>query len=290
MHRIAIGLSLILSCCAAQPPAPPPPPKPIPVAKLLEGVQTELAKMQKLYDLRARSGRLLATLNGKLQSRGFSRRVPSQPAEPALASDLRSHATALGLRVTDWKVHVRKMPAVPAKGPNLGPAELWATGAKDLRGVVDARISLVGPRPAIVGFIDRIPNHVERAVLVTGQSPLPNGITLHMQAFYERVQPRPQMVLKWPTLEDRLEAAGWKLNDPALPKDPSYRKLHEAVKQGRARIPDLRGVMNVAADFPRWFARAELLDELTGKILEVHASEVLKTKPIAPETPFPPAP
>lgn len=275
--------------CATPPPKkkPAPPPEPIAVAEILKSVQGELAKMQEIYDLQRRSGHLLSELNRKLQQRSFSRRVPSQPAVQSLESDLRAHAQAMTLELAGWQVRVRPAPPVAKKGTTLQAHETWKLGVADLKGMIDARITVKGPLPAITKFVDGIPNHVERAVWLTGQTPVPGGIRFDLLAYYEHSQPQPQTEIAWPTIEERLELAGWKLNDPRLPKAPAYGKLREAVKQGRARVPDLRSVMNVANDFPRWFVRAELLAELTEKIMNVKGEDILKTTPIPVDAPFP---
>ncbi len=281
--------ALFVGCATAPPPAKPvPPPKPIPLAQILAGVEAELTTMQKVYDLRLRSGHLLAELNRRLQQRGFSRRVPARPAEQSLESDLRAHARAMSLEMSDWQVHVRPTAPVAAKGPQLGADQTWELSPDDLKGVIDARVTIKGSQSEIISFIDRIPNHVERAVWVTGQTPVPGGIRFALQAFYERTPPRPFTDVHWPTLEDRLEAAGWGLSDPKLPTDPAYPKLQAAIKQGRARIPDLRSAMDIANDFPRWFARAGVLDELTDKIMAVSGAALLRTTPIPVAAPFPP--
>ena len=290
-HRalmLVCAVAMTLACTSAPPPKPAPPPAPIAVTKILAGVEAELATMQKIYDIRLRSGHLLSELNRRLQMRGFSRRVPAQAAEHSLESDLRAHARATSLEMSDWRVHVRPTQPLPQKGPLLSADQVWELSPDDLKGIIDARVTIKGNQAEIINFIDRIPNHVERAVLVTGQTPVPGGIRLQLQAFYERTPPRPFTTIPWPTIEARLESAGWKLDDPRLPKDPAFAKLRAAIKQGRARMPDLRSAMDVANDFPRWFARAGVLDGLTEQILAVRGAALLRTTPIPVDAPFPP--
>jgi len=293
LARLTVLTLALTAGCAAPPPAPKPPapaPEPIPLAKILAGVEAELSTMRKIYDIRLRSGPLLAQLNGRLQSRGFSRRVPAQAVVQSLESDLRSHATAMALEMPAWQVHVRPTKPLPAKGPTLSASEMWTVDPSELKGIIDARMTIKGNQAKIIAFVDAIPKHVERAVLLTGQTPVPGGIRFQLQAFYERPPARPYTEVKWPSMEDRLEAAGWKLDDPRLPKAPAYAKLSDAIKMGRARIPDLRSAMDVANDFPRWFARAAVLDELTEKIVAVKGAALLQTTPIALDAVFPPKP
>ncbi len=281
--RITLSLlvtSLFWLGCQSEPaPKTPELNKPIALDVLLKSMQVELNQMQKIYNLRSQSGRLLATMNAKLQSRGFSRRIPSGPAVQALESDLRNHARHLGLNSLGWKVNVPSLPTLPKSGVEVAPTERWKLKASDVRGVVNAELIVEGERSKLVAFIDDLPKRVERAVLVTGHRKQGNATVLLLRSFYERHHPAPTLNLKWPSLEQRLIAAGYKGQSAALQKSPHWADLVERDRQGRARIPSLRTMMLVAHDFPRWFAKAELFDQISKAIMAVKGTRLLNQPP-----------
>jgi len=69
--------------------------------------------------------------------------------------------------------------------------------------------------------------------------------------------PRQRPEIDWPTIEARLESAGWRLDDPALPKAPAYSKLREAIKELEPFATALR-----MAQSGKEFSAEELLNEL----------------------------
>ncbi len=288
-RAMALALAAVAAACATATAPPPPPPKPIPLQTLATSMQAEIDLMQRIFDLRLRAGKLLAQQNAKLQKRGFSRRVPANPTLPALESNLRTHAEALKLAVSGWEAKIRPPSALP-KSRTLQVAEIWQAQTEEIHGVIDARITLSGDMKAIVQYVDLLPKHVERAVVVTGHTPLTGGVRLILEAFYERQPPAPKVQLRWPALEDRLEAAGWKADDPKLKTDPAWPTLEKLDKLGRARTPDVRSVMAVANDFPRWSARAALFNSLAERISKVRGVGVLRSTPVPPDAPFPPVP
>ena len=283
-HCLTLFASVLLvvagvGCQQTPKPAPKVAHKPLPLKTISDGIQKELNQMQKIYDLRGKSGAMLASMNRKLQSRGFSRRIPSGPATQALDSDLRAHATGVGLRVQSLSTHTPKVAPLPKNGVTLPPTQRWKLSPDDVSAEVTAEITLVGPRPLIERFIDDLPKRVERAVLVTGHRRYAGGAVLLVKAFYERHHPAPKLDLRWPSLEKRLQAAGYPEETEAMRRSPAWADLKERDTKGRARIPSLRTMMLVAHDFPRWFAKAALFNRVSRDIMAVKGKALLSQPP-----------
>jgi hypothetical protein len=144
-----------------------------------------------------------------------------------------------------------------------------------LRGVVQVSLDLQGSHEDIAGFIDALPRSVERLLVVTGAAPIKDGVRLLFEAYYERALPAAQLEIRWPTLDERLRAAGWDPLDARLLADPLHAELSKEVALGSQRLPAVRRTLQASADFPRWQLRGRFFDERANVALNVRGRELL---------------
>ncbi len=274
--RVLLGsvCAAILGSCQV---APPPPPGPVPLAQVLAAVQSENKAFEDLYATGPASAQALGALNGKLQSVGYFRRVPTQPATELLQSGLRRLAAQKGLVVKSIEVQAPAERPVPPS-QKLAPGERWQPQLDDLRGVLQLRMDLVGAPKDIAAYIDSLPEQVDRLVVVTERETFSNGAILKLEAYFERQLPAPEVQVSWPTLADRLRAAGYAEGDPAVQSAPEYAKLKAQVELGQKRLPDVRRLVQISADFPRWLLRWQFFEERGRAETAVHGSQVMGLK------------
>ncbi len=274
-----LGLAGVLSiACQSQTAVPPPAQVSaiarIPLARLLDGVVAENKRMEDIHASSYGSGILLGQLNGKLQSHGYFRRVPTDSALDGLESQLRQFAVDKLLTVTRVEKHMVPGGPTPAPVP-LKAGQRWQPTVAQLRGVAQVSLDLQGATKDVAAFIDALVQSIERLVVVTGASAIEGGVRLTLETYFERELPPPQVDIRWPTLEERLTAAGWDANDSKLQVDPLYTELKKEVLLGRQRLPDVRRTLQITADFPRWLLRYQFFEERAAAAAAVRGADLL---------------
>ncbi len=273
-----VGL-VFLTACPSERTAPPLAAKPAPIvrqpiARLLADATKENAELQKIHDTNRAAGNALGQLNGKLQSRGYFRRIPTNSAIDSLESSLRAVAAQKILTVV--KFSATELPdSVAAQKNLLKPGQQWVPTIAQFRGIVTIRLELGGPIKDIKEFVDLLPIHAERLIVLQKAEKTPNGAVLFGEAYYEREMQPPEVDIRWPSLEDRLKAGGWQASDPKLAADPDYAALVKQVDMGRTRMPETRHTLKISADFPRWLLRQKFFDERGKAELAVHGAQLL---------------
>lgn len=286
--RLAALLSLAAmaswGCDDVRPPAaatkaatatPTPTGQALPLQALLDDVQAELKAMDTILNARRDAAQALGRMNGSFQSRGYFRRVPTGPALAGLRADLTALAGRVGLRLE--QVDARARPPQPAVARALKPGEPWQMTVEELRGIVQLTIDLSGPPQLVADYVNRLPTGVERLVLITGDETLSGGIRLFGEAYYEHPRAPAKVELSWPTLRERLAAAGWSAEDPRLATDPVAPKLRRAIQRGRQQLPDVRSALAVVADFPRWLQRRAFFEDRAMKVAATRGELLLGT-------------
>jgi len=272
-------IAVFLGACQTQAPPPVVVAKSAPIvrqsiARLLADATKENAELQKIHDTNRASGNALGDLNGKLQSRGYFRRIPTNSAIDSLESSLRAVAAQKILTVV--KFSATEVPdAVVAQKNSLKPGQRWVPTIAQYRGIVALRLELGGPIKDIKAFVDLLPLYAERLIVLQKAEKTPNGAVLTGEAYYEREMQPPDVDIRWPTLEERLKAGGWQPNDPKLPSDPDYAALVKQVEMGRTRMPETRHTLKISADFPRWLLRQKFFDERGKAELAVRGEQLL---------------
>ena len=251
----------LVGCAPKSPVAPPVAAKPVgTVAQVLQQVMREQAAFESIHNEGQRSAKALGTLNGKLQSRGYFRRVPAQPAVESAEGQMRT--LAVKKLVVLQQVVAAPVPDTPPPAPAvIGPGQRWQPTLDDLRGVVQLRIDLGGRPEDVAAFIDGLPSEVDRLIAVTKAEPIVGGTRLLAECYYERPLPQPEIKLQWPSLAERLAAVGLKDSDPAVLADPQFATLKTQVELGQNRVPDVRRVLTISADFARWLLRWQFFEE-----------------------------
>jgi hypothetical protein len=270
-HMAAVMAAAMLSSCQV---APPPPPAPAPLAQLLTGVQNENKAFEELHASGPVAAQALGALNGKLQSVGYFRRVPAQPATELLQSALRRLAAQKGL---SFKAIEIKAPADRPVPPSakLAPGQRWEPQVDDFRGVLQLRLDISGAPKDIAAFIDSLPEQVDRLVIITEREVFSNGAVLKAEAYFERQLPAPEVQLAWPSLAERLRAAGYRDGDPALQNAPEFKELKKQVELGQVRLPDVRRLVQISADFPRWQLRWQFFEDRGRAEMTMHGNQIM---------------
>lgn len=248
---------------------------PVPLAQLLAAVERENQRMVDVHGTRSGAGQLLGEVNGKLNRHGYMRRVPGDPALDGLESQLRQLAATKGLAVLAMEARALPLPA-SRLAPGVRPGERWEPTLDDLRGVVALTLDLQGARDDVAAYVDALPGNVERLVVVHAAGRTSGGIRLEAEAYYERPLPRPQLDIRWPSLDERLLAAGWRPDDPKLRADPAFEPLRAQVDLGRQRLPDVRKSLQITADFPRHVLRAKFFEERAALVASTRGAELLR--------------
>ncbi|MBM4345209.1 MAG: hypothetical protein FJ100_17705 [Deltaproteobacteria bacterium] len=250
----------LAACTPVAPPAPPPPAPPLTVEALIAAARKDQAAFEAIYASREGAARELAALNGKLQSTGYFRRVPARPAVESLNSQLRQLATIRLLVVKEAHVDLAEEPTPPSAAV-IKPGERWQPRLDDLRLVIPLRLDVQGSARDVARYLDDLPTQVDRLLVVqrverrptpAGESPI---VRLHLEAYCERALPQPELDLHWPGVDERIVAAGLDPSSPAVRDHPQLPVLVAQVELGQKRLPDVRRVLSITADFPRWQLR-----------------------------------
>lgn len=253
------------------------PPQRQPIASLVAAAQQELQALDTIVASGPSVGHELGALNGKLQSRGYFRRVPAQAALEALESQLRRVATAKVLTVNEMRF---EPPATVVSEPvRLQAGQRWQPQLDQLRAVVPLRIGLQGAAKDIEAFIAALPIACDRLLVVTASEPRPGGVLLTAEAYYERQVPQPEVTLTWASAEERLRSAGWEPTDPQLKGDTAVEALRQTVAQGPPNLAEARRILTITADFPRWLLRWQFFEERSKAVLAVPAAALASPPP-----------
>lgn len=248
-------------------------------AELLQGVMAEQQALEAVFLSSPEAARQLGALNGQLQQRGYFRRVPAQPALDSAEASLRRLAASKALTVQ--ALELRAPPETTAPPPvKLSAGQRWNPRLDELRGVASLRIDLQGSLRDAAGFVDALPTEVDRLVVITGREPLAGGVSLRGELYYEKPLPAPELVLQWPTLQERLKSAGWSDTEgPALQAklkaDPQLAEYAKQVELGHQRLPDVRRTLQISADFPRWLLRWKFFEERAKAATAVQGARLL---------------
>lgn len=234
-------------------------------AELLQGVLAEHKALEAMFISSPEAARQLGALNGQMQQRGYFRRVPAQPALDSAESSLRRLAAAKALTVQSLELRPPAETTAPAPA-KLAAGQRWNPSLDELRGVVALRIDLQGSLRDAAGFVDALPSEVDRLIVITSREALPGGVSLRGELYFEKPLPPPELVLQWPTLQERLKTAGWSDTDgPALQAklkaDPQLAEFAKQVDLGHQRLPDVRRTLQITADFPRWLLRWKFFED-----------------------------
>lgn len=283
-HYLLLAVLIAAAASACQP-APPPNSAADAAGKvsspdeLLQGVMAEHKALEAVFLSSPAAAKALGALNGKLQQQGYFRRVPTQPALDSAEASLRQLATANSLQVQALVIDPPADSAAPAPA-KLQPGQRWEPTLDQLRGVLKFRLDLQGSLRDAAAFVDALPVEVDRLVVLTSREPLPGGVRLLGELYYEKPLPPPELTLVWPPLKDRLTTAGWKVVEgPALQaKMQADAKLGEFAKQvdiGHQRMPDVRRTLQITADFPRWLLRWKFFEERAKAATAVQGARLL---------------
>lgn len=270
------GLSLV-GCPSppAQEPTGATQAKPLAIAELLKQATLENERMVDLHGTAVGTGGLLGEMNGKMQSHGYFRRVPMDPALDAMDSQIHQAAAANQLQILQYQARVAPISPLPPV-VHLQPGQRWLPTLDQLRGMIELRMEIQGRRQDLVAFIDTLPNQVER-LIVPGSATWQGGtLTMQAQAYYERSLQAPQVDIRWPGLEERLKDAGWNPQDPQVIADPLLAQLKDQLELGRKRLPDIRRTLTTSADFPRWLLRHDFFEERAAAALAVRGEALLR--------------
>lgn len=259
-------LAVFWACAPAPPPAPPPPAPPLDIETLIAAARKDQSAFEAIYASREGAAKELAALNGKLQSTGYFRRVPTRPALESMDAQLRQLATARLLVVTGVHIDLAEEPTPPAAAV-IKPGQRWQPTLDELRLTIAVRFDVQGNPRDVARFVDDLPTQVDRLLVLqrvenlaspAGQLPI---VRLHLQAYCERALPQPVVDLAWPDVDERLVAAGLDPKSPAVRNHPQLPVLVAQVDLGQKRLPDVKRVLSIAADFPRWQLRWQFVHD-----------------------------
>jgi hypothetical protein len=251
------------------------PPKPIPIAELAVAAQRELGAMMEILESDRATRLAMSAVNGALVKSGLGRGLPSLPAPEDAEACFRNAAASRGLQITSTKSQAPE-PA-PAAEATLQPGKRWQVKRNDLLGAVAVEVVVNGPLPSVAALIDEIAQ-CNRLVAVRSAKVEGSTVTLKAEAWFEHNLATPELQLRWRSLDERLEAAGWRPNDPALLKDPAYAQLKSAVDAGREQLPRARALLKTSVDLPRWITRARELVVIKQEILQIRGAKLLGLK------------
>jgi hypothetical protein len=248
-----------------------------PLADVVRAVQQDTQALQTIVASGPSVSHELGALNGKLQSRGYFRRVPAQAAVDSLQSQLRRLATSKVLTVTELQVDA---PAEnPIVAPRLQAGERWQPRLDDLRGVLSLRLGVQGSPKDIEAFVAALPTACDRLVVLTSSQPRAGGVLLGGEAYYERQVPQPEVTLPWPSADERLRGGGWDPRAPELAAIPEVAVLRKAVEDATPQLAEARRILTITADFPRWLLRWQFFEERSKAVLSVQAAALAHPPP-----------
>ncbi|MSQ83487.1 MAG: hypothetical protein EXR77_11470 [Myxococcales bacterium] len=276
LRLLSLTLVLSLKACAPLAPVkpPPPPPPPLTLSQLVTAVAKEQTAFETIHASAQVAARELGVLNGKLQSIGYFRRIPAQPSVEALDAQLRQLAVHRLLIVKGMHVDVGEA-QTPTAQTVLQAGERFAPTVDELRAVLRIQLDLQGAARDIAKYIDILPDNVDRLLVVVGKQSLGGDTRVLLEAYYERPLPPPEVRLVWPSLPERLAAAGLNPQDPLLIKDLKYLELQKQVELGQNRVADVRRVLAIAADFPRWQLRWQLFADRAAAVRAMNGNKIM---------------
>ena len=251
------------------------PQKPIPVAELAAAAQRELGAMMEILESDRATRMAMSAVNGALVKSGLGRGLPTLPAPEDAEGCFRNGAASRGLQITSTKSQVPQ--DTPAVATTLQPGQRWQLKRSDLLGDVVIEVVVNGPLPSIAALIDEIAQ-CNRLVAVRSAKIDGNTVTLTAATWFEHNLATPELQLRWRSLDERLQAAGWKPNDPALLKDPAYAQLKSAVDAGREQMPRVRALLKTSGDLPRWITRARELVVIKQDVMQIRGAKLLGLK------------
>ncbi len=268
---------MLLTACAARPDAPvaTAPQKPIPIEDLAQSAEKELGAMLEVLDSERATRTALGAVNTSLVKSGLARGLPNQPASDDAEACFRNGAASRGLQITSAKSTVPEI-GLP-KESKLKPGERWHVTRDELLGKITLEVVVNGPLPAIASLIDEMAD-CPRIVAVRSATVAGSSVTLRADAWFERNLLAPELDLRWRSLDERLTAAGWKPNDPALAANPVLGRLKSAVDFGRQQLPRARSLLKTSVELPRWITRARELVVLKQEVLQIRGAKLLGLK------------
>ncbi len=250
--------------------------KPIPLEVLAHGAEQEFGAMLEVLDSERPTRVALGAVNATLVTSGLARGLPSLPAPEDAEACFRDAAASRGLEISSIQSQVPEL--VPPVDSKLKPGQRWQVKRDDLLGRISVNVVVNGPLPAIASMIDEIAT-CKRLVAVRTAKVQGSTVRLAADAWFERNLAAPELDVRWRSLDERLTAAGWKPDDPALAKDPAYARLKAAVDAGRGQLPRARNLMKTGVELPRWITRARELITLKQEIMQIHGAKLLGLSP-----------
>ena len=246
--------------------------KPIPVADLARAAEKELGAMLEVLNSDRATRKALGTVNTSLVKSGLARGLPNLPTPEDAEACFRDAAASRGLQVTTVKSTVPEL--TPPAELHLKPGERWRLTGQDLMGMISMAVVIDGPLPSIATLIDEV-GRCKRLVAVRTAKVVGSSVTITADAWFERNVATPELDLRWRSLDERLTAAGWKLNDPTLAQDAEYGRLKAAVDLGREQLPRVRSLMKTSVELPRWITRARELLTLKQEVMQIQGAKLL---------------
>ena len=272
--RKLVPFCLLLSSILACQSAPPPPPAPtrVPIADLAFTAERDLGALGEILETEAYTRQTLTGVNGFWMRSGLAGGLPSAPSVSDATACFHANAAGLGLQIA----HIDVTPPVdqPLAPGHLAPGERWNPDAQLLLGAIPMVVDVNGPVPLIARLIDLV-GRCPRLVLVQDAKVQGSQVRLKAIAWYERAVPAPEIDLKWRSVDDRLIAAGWKLDDPALATDPALPRLKSAVTAGREQMPAVRALLKTTVELPRYMVRARELLQIRDQVQRVDGRRLL---------------
>lgn len=275
MRRIlASALVSILAACTAgeDEAALRPAQTPIPLAELAGVAEREVGVLLEIEGDK-RSAKVARTaLESALIQSGLANGTTALPSPDDAFTCLRSAAANRGLQITSTRSVAP--PVVQAKVAKLKPGDRWQPRFEDLVGKMQLELAVSGPRPGIAGLIDDVAQ-CERLIIVRTAKIADETVTLTAEAWFQRSFAAPELELRWKSLGERLIAAGWKPNDPALMRDPAFARLKAAVDAGRELLPTARETLNAGAELSGRIVQARGLIALKMEVMQVRGAKLV---------------
>lgn len=245
---------------------------PLPIADLAFAAERDLGAIGEIMSTEAMTRQTLSMVNGFLIRSGLARGLPTNTAEGDAEACFHNAAAGLGLQIAHIAVKLPNTPLPPPK--RLRPGEHWQPQAAELLGTLEMSVQVNGPLPLVARMVDLV-GKCPRLVLIEQAKVEGSRVYMQALAWYERPIPAPELELKWRSADDRLAAAGWKLNDPALAKDPAMPRLRSAVDAGREQLPAVRALLKTTLELPRYMARARELVQIRAQVSRVVGRRIL---------------
>ncbi len=277
LGRIGWAALIAATACTGQPreTGVQAPKKPIQIELLARAAEKEVGAMLEVLNSDRATRAAMGAVNGALVRSGLARGLPNQPATDDAETCFRNAAANRGLQITSVKSRIPEL--APSKPRQLQPGQRWDIKREELIGTISVEVVVEGPLPSVAALIDEV-GQCNRIVAVRSATVVGNAVTLKADAWFERSLETPELDLRWRSLDERLMAAGWKPNDPAVAKDPELGHLKAAVDFGREQLPRVRNLMKTTVELPRWILRARELIVLKQEVLQIQGAKLLGLK------------